>query len=257
MQSVRSSLRASPDQDDRAADAAGACRNDHAALPLPGSDGNQLDGLVAFICWRAASGSRASCCSGGARPDVRRPSVGRSEASRRHDGCCSGPVVYGGTLPENGARLAHLLGVPGRRRHPDRAEMGPATRLENRPDPMANSAQAKRTGRHPDLRLSRRSPAHDAAHSAVQDRVGVCQTRRRSELARLREDLHPRQRQGAAGSARGGAKHSRQCGALHEIPGPPPQAAPAGCGQRITLESSGEGVSPNDRRQEPRPGVLG
>ena len=46
-------------------------------------------------------------------------------------------------------------------------------------------------------------------------------------------------------------------GTLHEIPGPPPQAAPAGCGQRITLESSGEGVPPNDRRQEPRPGVLG
>ena len=190
-------------------------------------------------------------------PEIRWPPISRSEASRRHDGCCSGPAVYGGTLPENGARLAHLLAVPGRCRHPDRTEMGPATRLENRPDPMANSAQAKRTGRHPDLRLSRRSPAHDAAHSAVQDRGGVCQTRRRSELARLREDLHPRQRQGAVGSARGGAKHSRQCGALHEIPGPPPQAAPAGCGQRITLESSGEGVSPNDRRQEPRPGVLG
>ena len=153
-------------------------QNGRAALPLLGSDGNQLDGLVAFICWRAAFGGRASCCSDSAWPEIRWPPISRCEASRRHDSCCSGPAVYGGTLPENGARLAHLLAVPGRCRHPDRAEMGPATRLENRPDPMANSAQAKRTGRHPDLRLSRRSPAHDAAHSAVQDRGGVCQTRR-------------------------------------------------------------------------------
>ena len=55
----------------------------------------------------------------------------------------------------------------------------------------------------------------------------------------------------------GGAKHSRQCGALHEIPRPPPPAAPAEREQRITLESPGERVSPDDRRQEPRPGVLG
>src|SRR4030095_13228210 len=106
--------------------------------------GNQLDGLGAFICWRAASGSCASCCSGGAWPEIRWPPISRREASRRHDGCCSRPAVYGGTLSENGAWVAHLLAIPGRCRHSDRTEMGSATWLENRPDPMANSAQVTR-----------------------------------------------------------------------------------------------------------------
>ena len=42
--------------------------------------------------------------------------------------------------------------------------------LENRADPMADPAQAQRTGRHPDLRLPRRSAAYVAAHAAGEDR---------------------------------------------------------------------------------------
>ena len=35
-----------------------------------------------------------------------------------------------------------------------------------------------------------------------------------------------------------------------------PKPLPPSAQQRTTLESSGEGVSPDDRRQEPRPGVF-
>src|SRR6266700_5321297 len=58
---------------------------------------------------------------------------------------------------------------------------------------MADSVENERPGRHPNLRLSRRSPAHPTAHTAGQDRQVVSKTFRRRKLACLRKDLHSRQ----------------------------------------------------------------
>ncbi len=163
-----------------------------------GSNGNQLDGRVAFICWCAPPGGRAFLAppaAHGQKFDGRELVEAKLLADTT--AVVPGKPFTAGLLLKMAPGLAHLLGVSGRCRHPDRAEMGPAARLESRPDPVAHPAQAERTGRHPDLRLSRRSSAHDAAHPAVEDRSGIRQTRRRSQLARLRKNLHPGQRQSA------------------------------------------------------------
>src|SRR6266478_10081445 len=58
---------------------------------------------------------------------------------------------------------------------------------------MADSAENERPGRHPNLRLPRRSPSHAADHAAGQDRQFFSETFRGCKLACLRKDLHSRQ----------------------------------------------------------------
>src|SRR5262245_55237284 len=66
--------------------------------------------------------------------------------------------------------------------------------LENRRHPMANSPEDDRSRRHRNLRLRKLSPLNPGSHAAVEDRRVVSKILHRSELARMRENLHSGQR---------------------------------------------------------------
>src|SRR5438105_14330444 len=79
--------------------------------------------------------------------------------------------------------------------------MEATARLESRRDRVADSAQDKRSWRHPDLRLPGRGSAHAGNHTTGEDRQLTGETIRRSELAGLRKDLHSRWRESRARAA--------------------------------------------------------
>ena len=206
-----------------------------AALPLPGSDGNQLDGFVAFICWRAAFGGRASCCAGSAWPEIRwPPNWSRRNFSPTPTAVVPGQPFTAGLLLKMAPGWHTYWQFPGDAGIPTEIKWqlppGWKTGPIQWPIPLKlnEPGDIQIYGYHDEVLLMMQLTPPAKIEAASVKLAG------RSELARLREDLHPRQRQGAARSARRGASRARQCGALHEIPRPPPAAAPAECGQRIT-----------------------
>ncbi len=130
--------------------------------------------------------------------------------------------------------------------------MATAGGLESRSHPVADPAQAERAGRHPGLRLPRRCPAHGAAHAAAENRRRNSSSRRHGRLACLRKNLHPGQRRSAARFAGRRADYSGEPGALHEIPRSVAARAAGSRAQRAAMEPGREGISPDDRGQEPR-----
>ena len=150
------------------------------ARALPGQASPRCCPPAAMVNNRMASLARAAHCFW--RLLVLSPTAARSQkfegrelvesrsSSPIRQRSCPGQPFTAGLLLKMAPGLAYLLAISRRRRHPDRDQMEPAARLESRPDSMADSAEAERAGRHPDLRLSRRGAAPDAAHAAGENR---------------------------------------------------------------------------------------
>ena len=217
----------------------GACapQMDRAALPLPRSNGKQQDvsfSVVWRFSWRsscsvrrsrrarnfrAANWSRRACSR--MSPTSARASPSRPDCSSRW--CRAGiPTGNFRATPASRPRSSGNL--------PPGWKAGPI----QWPVPL----KLNEPGGHPDLRLPRRGALARAAHSAAQDRRGFRPSRGRSQLARLRKNLHPGRRQGAVGSARRLASHSGEHGAFCEISRTAAASAPGERARHAPLESS-------------------
>src|SRR5205085_5056384 len=154
--------------------------------------------------------------------------------------------------PPTGHEPAYLLEMSRRRRQSDGDEMEFAAGLEGRRNPMADSAHSQGAGRHPGLRLSRRSVAASGNNSAgFADRIHN-QTFRRRELARLRKNLYPGQRETPDRASGCDPKCAGKRRAFRALPARAPAELARGKDRERDLETERSGVAALGGKRGPR-----
>ena len=178
--------------------------------------------LSRMFVWRsvAVADSRRhrslrSALAGASRSDIPGARTRHCRAARRDHRDRPGKPFTVGVLAADGSALAHLLEVSRRCRHRDGDQMEAAARLEGRRDSVADAVAARSspatftstviTTRCCSCRKSRRPPSIRARQR---------ETRGGSELARLREDLHPGKRRGRTRAATVGSGGGRERGVV-------------------------------------------